>query len=65
MVEAYTALGTSLAAQQRYDEAIREFQAAVVFAPPNAAHLPITLGTHTFSAARPNMQSRRGPAWFK
>ena len=53
LVEAYTALGTSLAGQQRYDEAIRQFQAAVVLA-PNAATCITTWATRTFLAVRPS-----------
>jgi Flp pilus assembly protein TadD len=43
MVEVYTALNTSLAAQHRYDEAIHQFQTAIMLA-PNVAHLHNNLG---------------------
>jgi tetratricopeptide (TPR) repeat protein len=42
-VDAYTALGLALAAQQRYDEAIRQLQAVVVLA-PHAAYAHNNLG---------------------
>ncbi|MCD6040562.1 MAG: pilus assembly protein TadD [Burkholderiales bacterium] len=36
LIDAYTGLGMALAAQQRYEEAIRQFRAAVVLAPHEA-----------------------------